>query len=83
MGVIIWALGVSGIWRGLREVKGWRSHIVVKEMADNNIIQARDSGIDDAGEGLFAKRSLKQVGCTPSILSSKDELFALMNGITA
>ena len=39
----------------------------VKEMADD-IIQARDSGIDDAGEGLFAKKSLKQVGCTISIL---------------
>ena len=26
-----------------------------------DIIQARDSGIDDAGEGLFAKKSIKQV----------------------
>ena len=45
------------------------------------IVQARDSDMDDAGEGLFAKKSLKQVDfavalCDPSLKFPQHEGWA-------
>jgi len=51
-----------------REKDMWSSPLLC-EPWEHQRVQARDSGIDDAGEGLFAKKSIKQ-----------GELVALMNG---
>ena len=57
MGVSIWVSWVSRGAIGAIELS--KLALIIR-----SIFQARTSGFDDAGEGLFAKKSLKQVvGC--------------------